>query len=269
MNTPLRAVTFGCFALCVLIFCSGCATTPTGLPTPLPDRTERMKHGYLYYLDGAGGGTAKKNWASGVKLGLLEAGYPGAGEMFSWETGKGLMADQNASVDYKRREASRMAKEVVRQSKAYPNAPINLLGFSAGTAEVIFALEDLPVGVYVHNVVLLGASISDDYDLTKALSHVRGKLYLYTSTRDRMLGVLMPFSGTADRKFDPGAGIRGFVLPKHANAATRKLYAEKIVTLDWSKTLEKDGDSGRHFDNIKMPFIRDHVAPLIMKGDSY
>lgn len=267
MIAPLRVVMSGWFALCVIVFFSGCATTPTGLPTPLPDRAERMKHGYLYYLDGAGGGTAQKNWSSGVKQGLLAAGYPGAGEMFSWETGKGLIADQNASVEYKRREAAKLAKEIEKQSLAYPNAPVDLLGFSAGTAEVIFALEDLPASVQVNNVVLLGASISEDYDLTKALSHVRGKLYLYTSTRDRMLGVLMPFSGTADRKFgDPGAGIRGFVLPKHATPATRKLYAEKIVTFDWSKILEKDGDDGRHFDNIKMPFIRDHVAPLIMKG---
>jgi len=270
MNAPLRTMSSGCFALCLLIFSSGCATTPVGLPKPLPDRQARMRHGYLYYLDGAGGGTAQSNWAGGVRQGLLKAGYPGAGEMFSWETGKGLMADQDASVRYKRAKAAKLAKEIPKQLAAYPDAPIDLLGFSAGTAEVIFALEDLPAGVYVNNVVLLGTSISENYDLTKALSHVRGKVYLYTSTHDRMLSVLMPFSGTADRKFDdPGAGIRGFVLPKNASATTRKLYKEKIVTIDWGKTLEKDGDYGRHFDNVKMPFIRDHVAPLLMKGQAH
>jgi pimeloyl-ACP methyl ester carboxylesterase len=269
MNAPLRAVSSGWFALCVLILSSGCATTPTGLPKPLPDRQARMRHGYLYYLDGAGGGTAQSNWAAGVRQGLLAAAYPGAGEMFTWETGKGLMADQDASVKYKRAKADRLAREVARQYAAYPDAPIDLLGFSAGTAEVIFALEALPPDVTVKNVVLLGTSISENYDLTKALQHVRGKLYLYTSTHDRMLSVLMPFSGTADRKFDdPGAGIRGFVLPKGANTATRKLYKEKIVTIDWAKTLEKDGDYGRHFDNVKMPFIRDHVAPLLMNGQT-
>lgn len=257
------------FAVCLLILSSGCATTPSGMPKPLPDRQARMRHGYLYYLDGAGGGTAQSNWAAGVRQGLLAAGYPGAGEMFSWETGKGLMADQDASVKYKRAKAAKLAKEIPKQLAAYPAAPIDLLGFSAGTAEAIFALEALPTDVYVNNVVLLGTSISENYDLTKALGHVRGKVYLYTSTHDRMLSVLMPFSGTADRKFDdPGAGIRGFVLPKHADATTRQLYKEKIVTIDWAKTLEKDGDYGRHFDNIKMPFIRDHVAPLLMAGQA-
>ena len=32
----------------------------------------------------------------------------------------------------------------------------------------------------------------------------------------------------------------------------------------WTKKLEADGDYGHHFNNIKMAFIRDHVAPLLM-----
>jgi len=253
------------FALFAVFLVGGCASTPSGLPKVLPDREARMKRGYLYYLDGAGGGTAKKNWAAGVQQGLLEAGYPGAGEMFSWETGRGLIADQDVSVKYKRAKAAKLARELERQAADYPDAPIDILGFSAGTAEAVFALEALPPGVTVRNVVLLGASLSENYDLTKALERVHGRVYLYTSTHDRVLGILMPFSGTADRKFnDPGAGIRGFVLPAHASARTRKLYAEKLVAIPWSKTLEQDGDFGRHFDNIKMKFIRDHVAPLLM-----
>lgn len=207
----------------------------------------------------------EKNWGIGVRNGLLAAGYPGAGEMFSWETGKGLIADQDASVIYKRTKASALAQEITKHFAAFPHAPIDILGFSAGTAEAIFALEKLPTGVSVENVVLLGTSISKDYDLTKALQRVHGHLYLYTSTRDRMLGFLMPFTGTADRKYhDPGAGITGFILPQGANNLTKKLYAEKIVTIPWTKELETDGDYGRHFDNIKMEFIRDHVAPLLM-----
>ena len=130
-------------ALALAIFAAGCASTPVGLPKPLPDREARMKYGYLYYLDGAGGGTAKNNWAAGVREGLLAAGYRGAGEMFSWEEGRGLLVDQDASVKYKRGKADLMAKELVRQKKAFPNAPVNILGFSAGTAEAIFALEAL------------------------------------------------------------------------------------------------------------------------------
>jgi Alpha/beta hydrolase len=245
------------------VFAVGCASKPTGLPEQLPDRAARMHYGYLYYFDGAGGGTAKKNWAEGVKDGLLAGGYRGAGEMFTWETGEGLMADQDASVKFKRAKAKEAAARILQHVKSNPGLPLDMLGFSAGTAVAIFALEDLPETVQVNEVVLLGASISENYDLTKALKRVKGHVYVYTSTHDRMLGFLMPFTGTADRKFDdPGAGITGFVLPAGATAETRNLYAEKIVTIPWTAKLEKDGDYGHHFNNVNMEFIRDHVAPL-------
>ena len=185
----------------------------------------------------------------------------------SWETGDGLTADQEASVKYKRSEALGASGHIEKYVAAYPDKPMELLGFSAGTAMAIFALENLKPETMVDNVVLLGASISHDYDLTEALRHVRGKLYIYTSEHDKMVGFFMKFTGTTDRKQDdPGAGIHGFVLPPNASEETRKLYAEKIVTIKWTKELAKDGDYGHHFDNIKMEFIRDHVAPLLMGG---
>jgi hypothetical protein len=253
------------FVLALVVLAAGCASKPTGLPQQLPDRATRIHYGYIYYFDGAGGGTARKNWAEGVKEGMLASGYPGAGEMFTWETGEGLMADQDASVRFKRAKALEAAAKVKRHVSEYPGLPLDMLGFSAGTAVAIFALEDLPESIQVNEVVLLGTSISENYDLTKALRHIKGHVYVYTSTHDRMLGFLMPFSGTADRKFDdPGAGITGFTLPRGATAETRKLYAEKIVTIPWTAKLEKDSDFGRHFDNVKMEFIRDHVAPLFI-----
>ncbi|HEY3898025.1 MAG TPA: hypothetical protein VGM54_05385 [Chthoniobacter sp.] len=247
------------------VFLGGCSIIPTGLPKPMPHRKARMKNGYIYYLDGAGGGTAMTNWAAGVRKGMIAGGYHGAGEMFSWETGLGLLVDQDADDTYKRNKAKALALKIIQQKRAFPEAPVNILGFSAGTVEAIFALEYLPLDIQVDNVVLLGCSISEDYDLTRALRQVKGHVYLYTSTKDRMLGFLMPLTGTADRKFlDPGAGITGFVIPSHASAETRKLYANRLVTIAWTAQLEKDGNYGRHFDNIKMQFVRDQVAPLIL-----
>ncbi len=259
--------------LCLLALASlapSCATKkPTGLPTPQPDRAERLERSCVFYLDGAGGGTAKSNYAGGVAEGFLEAGYKGGGEMIAWETNEGLMADQKASVDYKRARAKDIAAKVVAYKKKHPAAPVGILGFSAGTAEAVFALEYLPAGVKVDTVVLLGASISHDYDMTKALQHVKGKLHIFTSPHDHMLSVAMPFSGTADRKYhDAGAGIRGFSLPAGASAETKQLYANKIVTTHYEKDFRKDHDRGHHFDNVKDSFIRDHVAPLFSDGQT-
>lgn len=244
---------------------TGCSTKPVGLPEAQPDRPERLTRGCVFYLDGAGGGTGKSNYAGGVVEGMLEAGYNGAGEMIAWETGEGLMADQKASVAYKRAKAREIAAKVQNYKKAYPDAPAGLLGFSAGTAEAVFALETLPETMKVDAVVLLGASISHDYDLTRALKRVKNKLHVFTSPHDHMLSLAMPLSGTADRKYhDAGAGTRGFSLPSGASGETRRLYAEKIVTIPYSRDFRKDGDRGHHFDNVKGDFIRDHVAPLLM-----
>ncbi|MGL5018285.1 MAG: hypothetical protein ACRDBP_09145 [Luteolibacter sp.] len=243
----------------------GCASKSTWNGQQQADRNERLTRGCVFYLDGAGGGTMKSNYAEGVVRGMLDAGYKGAGEMISWQTGRGLITDQNASVAYKRGKAKEGVAQIQAYQKKHPGKPVGLLGFSAGTAQAIFALEVLPETTPVDHVVLLGTSISHDYDLTEALKRVKNKLYIFTSPNDRMLSKLMPLSGTADRKFDdPGAGIKGFVLPEGASAATRKLYADKVVTIPYSKDFRKDGDKGRHFDNVKEEFIRDEVAPLLM-----
>ncbi len=260
-----RSVSLGLLHLLMMAAVAGCASKPVWQPMQRPDREVRLTRGCIFYMDGAGGGTAKSNYAAGVVSGMLDAGYPGAGELVAWETGKGLMADQKASVTFKREKAKEAAEKIQDYKDDYPHAPVGILGFSAGTAEAVFALESLPEDEKVHHVVLLGASISRDYDLTEALKRVKHKLHIIISPHDHMLGTLMPLSGTADRKYhDPGAGIKGFVLPPGASEETRRLYAEKIVTIHYSKDFRKDGDQGHHFDNVKEDFIRDHVAPLFM-----
>jgi pimeloyl-ACP methyl ester carboxylesterase len=254
------------FVVCCVLATCGCATKSVWHPDESEAaRQSRLTRGCIFYFDGAGGGTARENYAGGVMRGLRDAGYPGEAEMMAWETGHGLFADEVASVSYKRAKAVRDAKRILAYRRAHPEAPASLLGFSAGTAEAVFALECLDELESVNHVVLLGAAISRDYDMTEALKRVRGRLYIITSTHDRMLGIAMPFAGTADRKFhDPGAGLRGFVLPRGASSATRKLYAEKIVTIPYEKEFRKDKDRGLHFDNVKEGFIRDFVAPLLM-----
>lgn len=254
-----------CLATAVLL--GGCASKPMWSTEYRADRSQRLERGCVFYFDGAGGGTKKSNYAAGVIEGMLQAGYPGAGQLMSWETGQGLMADQKASVEFKRAKAKESAASIRRYMEQYPGRPVGLLGFSAGTAEAVFALESLPESTPVDHVVLLGASISRDYDMTEALKRVKHKLYIVTSTHDHMLSIAMPLSGTADRKFhDPGAGIKGFVLPTNASAETRRLYAEKMSTIHYAKDFRKDGDQGHHFDNVKTEFIRDQVAPLLMSG---
>lgn len=249
------------WALFTVVLLPGCRTTDVGLPDALPDRDQRIQRGYIFYLDGAGGGTAEKNWAGGVAEGMREGGYKGAGEMVSWETGEGLLADQTASVAFKKSKARKVSKKIIQYQKEYPGAPVHLLGFSAGTGEAIYALEELPLPAQVHNVVLLGTSISRHHDMTEALKRVKGKVYVFLSQHDGMIGLGSQIMGTTDRKrHDASAGIKGFSIPEGASQDTIGLYREKLINIPYSKDYRKDGNKGHHFDNVKEEFIRDYVA---------
>jgi pimeloyl-ACP methyl ester carboxylesterase len=225
-----------------------------------------LPEGYVYYLDGSGGGSAVLNWSGGVRQGLKDAGYNAFGEMFTWETGLGPLADQASSEAYKQARAKDLVSRIAEHRQACAADPVHLVALSAGTAVAVYALEQLPDGQSVDNVALLGASISADHDLTRALRHVRGHVYVFTNPNDSVLADLVPLVGTADGK--PGtaeaAGLRGFIWPAGASAETRQLYNQKLVTVDWRPAFEADGHFGNHLDNVNAAFIRDHVAPRLM-----
>lgn len=237
-----------------------------GCESTSPDRQARMAHGYVYYCDGAGGGGGLINWSGGLRKGLLEGGYPGSGEIFKWNTGLGVVADQDSSVSYKRGKARQMARKAQDYSREYPGAPVTFIGLSAGTTIVVFALEELPDGTRIDNAVLCGASISSTYDLTRALKNLDGRLYVFTSQRDEVLGFLVPMAGTADRAGGNvlSAGLRGFRMPTPASPETRKQYA-KVVTIPWRPEFASLGYSGGHTDVLSPPFVAAHIAPRLVK----
>jgi pimeloyl-ACP methyl ester carboxylesterase len=242
------------------------ACVTAGCSQAMPDRATRMTRGYVYYLDGAGGGSLLSNWSGGVRQGMLDAGYSGAGEMFRWNTGWGVVADQDSSVEYKRSKATELAQRIQQYTREQPGAPVTLMGLSAGTAVTVFALEALPATCQVNDVILLGASISADYDLTQALRRVRNRMYVFTSEQDAVLAFLVPASGTADRKKGvDAAGLRGFQIPAPASAETRSQYA-KVSYIRWRPEFAKAGDLGGHTDTVKAPFVQEYIAPLVMQG---
>lgn len=245
-------------------FLTGCQSQPTTGDLAVRS-SAAVSRAIVYYLDGAGGGGAVTNWGRHVKQGLREASYPGTYIEYDWETGFGVVADQMSSDDYKRQKAAHVAQLVQQYAAANPKAPISLMGLSAGTAVAVFVLEKLSPGLQVDTVVLLSGSIASDYDMTKALRHVKGSFYVTTSNRDDILSIAVPMFGTADRQAGDVsvAGINGLTLPPGASAETVRLY-NKIKYLPWKPQYGDDGDFGGHTDTTVPPFIRDHIAPLIM-----
>ena len=243
-------------SLCPLLLNVGCAS---------PEREVQMQRGYVFYCDGSGGGGVLRNYAAGVRRGLRNAGYEGAGEMFNWHTGLGVAADHTSSVKYKRKRAAKLAKGIQEYKAKHPEAPVTIMGLSAGTAIVVYALEALPEGYQVDGVFLLSASVSANYDLTKALRRVKNRMYVFTSTKDGVLRNLVPMFGTADREGGSAttAGQRGFRIPANASDDTQVLYA-KVAHVHWSHEMQKAGHRGGHTDVVNARFVQEYIAPLVM-----
>ncbi|MEJ2219062.1 MAG: hypothetical protein P8099_20945, partial [Gemmatimonadota bacterium] len=189
----------------------------------------------------------------------------GAFSEFRWETGLGVIADEEESVAAKRKRAATLARQVADYRRQYPDGAVHLVGLSAGTAVVLYTLEALPASSEIEAVVLLSSSVSADYDLTAALQRVQGDVYVTTSPHDAVLGDLAPVFGTADRRYVGReiAGLTGFILPADAPPATRHLYA-KVIHLAWDPEDERYGDYGGHTDTAKPEFVQHVVAPLLV-----
>ena len=235
-----------------------------GCAGPQSHRHELDQFGQIYFLDGAGGGGVLTNKGVGVRAGLQAAGYPGDFNTFVWNTGLGVLADQTASVEYKRGKAGQLAERIVAYIASHPQRPVNLIAQSAGTAIAAFTLEELPEDRPVENVVLLGSALSSHYDLTKALSRIQNRMYVLTSEKDAVLGVGVPIVGTADRQFCGAcaAGLHGFHLPTAASKRTKRLYA-KVENITWRPEFTKAGNFGGHTDAVNSRFVRQYVAPLL------
>lgn len=242
------------------------AFLPAVLAGIAPARAETTRsdaHGTVFYLDGAGGGGLILSWSSGVRKGLHEGGYRGEFREESWQTGLGPGADHFASASFKRRQASRIAAAIRDHIDRHPGEPVNLIALSSGTVVAIFILEALPTNYQVDNVVLLSASISSQHDLTAALRHVRGRLYVFTSRTDAVLEVLVPLTGTADRRFSQPAGTVGLQPPSDAGIETHELYA-KVANIPWRRSFADSGNFGDHVGPARRRFVRDYVAPLLL-----
>lgn len=218
--------------------------------------------GRVYFLDGAGGGSVLSNWGGGVVDGLREGGFRGDFVPFHWQTGYGAVADQNSSVAYKRTQGAKFAANMRRFARENPDAPIYIIALSAGTAVTAYALESLPTEFQVDQVIFLGSSLSDDYNLTRVLRRIRGELFVLISKFDPVLWVGVTVTGTADRTDALPAGVEGFQLPARANPETRTLY-RRLHQEEWKPEYALKGHLGGHTGGVQSAFVRDYLVPRL------
>ena len=212
-------------------------------------------HGVTFYSPGAGNIDFSDR---GIRTGLTEAGYDGDVSTFVWTISLNPLIDQTVRLNAHIR-AVQLARVIEEYIDKYPDRPVHLVGLSAGTGVNIWALEHLRDGYKVDNVILLSSSLSHQYDVSKALRHVKGKMYNYYSTVDSVLTVLMQPIGTIDGKlFTAGAGAVGLEAPDGS---------DRVVNIPWKTEFKKYGYYGGHTDSTSARFVRKFIAPHIVKRD--
>ncbi|MDB5174179.1 MAG: hypothetical protein JWN51_2952 [Phycisphaerales bacterium] len=224
--------------------------------TARPGQAQRT---WLLHLPGIAG----TKWVDREMTGgLRDAGYAGPLDVYDWT---GNDPGLSALMAYKRNqvEAQKIADKITDRFRAEPGVRIVLTGHSGGTGLAIWALEKLPDDVTVDTVLLLSSALSPQYDLSKALTHVRGKCYSFCSENDVLvLGAGTKMFGTIDGVKTDAAGEFGFVLPADAKAA----QYEKLVQKPYDKSWMQYRNIGDHIGDMSRPFSRNILAPLLFEN---
>jgi hypothetical protein len=217
----------------------------------------RYERGLVICLSGAGGITGE---CGRIRDGLNAGGVDRAIEIFEWSKG-GVLSDQVA-VEENRLKAAELAERVEAYLAEHPGRPVHLIGLSAGTGLVVWALEDLSVPV--EGAILLASSLDARYDLTPALSKVRDRLYSFNSLADTVLGLGIAVAGTVDREGGVAGGLGGFSPPHGASEADKALYNKKLVQSGWWPGDVILGNLGDHLGTTNPLFVQARLAPLVL-----
>jgi len=191
--------------------------------------------------------------------GLLDGGVSAHTQVYDWtDHDPGLHALH--AQQRNRQEAANIASILADHARNFPAVPIDLTAHSGGCGVAVWALEQLPDDVDVDTVVLLAPALSPKYDLSKALRHVRGNVYVFSSVNDTIVlysGTRL--FGTIDGVLGEAAGYRGFVQPPGADAEQYK----KIIPCPYQTDWQQYGDFGDHLGTMNRPFAAAVQAPLL------
>jgi pimeloyl-ACP methyl ester carboxylesterase len=224
-------------------FCSGCVSA----------FGPEAQNGITFYCPGVANADMGD---AGIRAGLEQAGYRGQVARMTWSVSFNPVIDQTVRI-IAQQGGKRLADYIQDYSDRYPGRPINVVGLSAGTGVAIWALEALKPQYHVDNVVLISSSLSHDYDVSRALPRVQGRIYNYYSPTDAVLAGPMKVFGSIDGVFlQDAAGAVGLQIPPGADG--------RIVNIAWRSEFERFGYYGGHGDGTNAEFVRYEIAPHLV-----
>jgi hypothetical protein len=240
------------FFIIVLLAAAGTAAAMAS-DTTRPSTDPRT---YLLHLPGIDGyrGSDRRMLA-----GLLDGGVSAQIQVYDWtDHDPGIDALHAQSRNH--REAAKIAAIIADHARNSPGNPIDLTAHSGGCGVAVWALEQLPSDVAVDTVLLLAPALSPKYDLSKALRHVRGNVYVFSSLNDSIvLYTGTSLFGTIDGVLTPAAGYGGFIRPTGADLEEYKKIIPRPYEPDWKQYF----DFGGHLGTMSRPFAAAVLAPLL------
>lgn len=200
-----------------------------------------------------------------VRRGLVAAGIHRALPIYNWGRPVPLVGMLANQVDFlgNRIAGVGVAKMILRYQDSYPGRSVVVVGHSGGGGIAVFAAEALPEDQPIDGLVLLSASISAGYDLTKALHRCRKGIVNFSNPGDvALLGLATTVVGNMDGGRGPSAGLVGFDKPRSGarpekRQAYRKLYQVRLSG-------EMAGNGSAHASTTRVGFVSRHVAPWVM-----
>lgn len=217
------------------------------------------ERGYLVHLPGVAGETWLDRW---MLDGLAAGGVNSEMVMYDWTDGDpgipALLArkknEQHAQV---------VADQITQVYRADPTRRIQVTAHSGGTGIAVWALEKLPDDVVVESVLLLAPAISPEYDLTRALRHVRLSMFAFSSRYDvAVLGAGTRLFGTIDGVKSDAAGLVGFVRPETGD---RSQYV-KLIAMPYNSDWLDIGNIGDHIGPMSEEFAKKFLAKILVTG---
>ena len=194
--------------------------------------------------------------------GLNESGLDAKIESYDWTTadpGLGSLLAHRRAMD----ESDNVGQIILEHYRANPAARITITAHSGGGAIITWALEKLPDDVMVDSIVLLAPALSPTYDLSRALKHVRGHVYVFYSEYDAVvLGAGTSLFGTMDGVKTEAAGKVGFQQPETADAGQYK----KLVQFPYDRAWMKYDNTGEHIGTMNRAFAREVIVPTLLTG---
>lgn len=244
--------------MCELILTLVMASTAIGCSGDLLNanytKPDMMDRGIIYILPGIQG---VDYHYTNIRRGLQGSGINCAIKIHPWGCqipGIGMAVNETDTTD-DRGWGKKIAAEIADYQRQYPGRPVYLIGQSGGCAVSVFTAESLAAdgAPRIAGIVLLDASLGDDYDLGTAIGQCdKGIVNFYNLKDVALLKVGTEIFGNLDGSHEKSAGLAGFTQNRAG------LYQVQ-VTKDMVSGFESP-----HFADTSAAFTTHYISPWIV-----